>query len=288
MRWIGKGIAARLLIRDRTPDLQGPISRPRPRQIEKAMILSWYQSKRQEFGIVPATWLLWRVLWRRAYVIVCNSLLRKRLKCPCCGWEGRRFFDYIEMGYALPNAACPQCDSHSRHRALFLWLRDEYRIGEKRGVALVFAPEKALAPLWKAAMNLRAYRVEVEPGRGVDVLGDLMQLPFASSVADLVWCHHVLEQVADDRIALTELHRVLRSSSGELIVSVGSGKQETTLEFGFANKALSGNRRAFGTDFAERLAEAGFKVRPIVYNLTEAERRKYGVYPEPFYRCTKN
>jgi hypothetical protein len=252
------------------------------------MILSWYQSQRREFGIVPATWLLWRVLWRRAYVIACNGLWPKRLKCPCCGWEGRRFFDYIEMGYTLPNAACPRCDSHSRHRALFPWLRDEYRVSERRGLALVFAPEKALAPLWKTATNLRACKVDVEPGRGVDVLGDLMQLPFASGVADLVWCHHVLEQVGDDRIAMKELHRVLRANSGELIVSVGVGAQETTLEFGFSNQALSGNRRAFGADFAERLTAAGFNVIPVEYGLTETERLRYAVHADRFYRCTRS
>lgn len=252
------------------------------------MILSWYRSQRHEFGIVPATWLLWRVLWRRVYVIACNRLLPKRLKCPCCGWEGRRLFDYIEMGYTLPNAACPRCDSHSRHRALFLWLRDEYRISERRGIALVFAPEKALAPLWRAATNLRVYKVDVEPGRGVDVLGDLMQLPFAASVADLVWCHHVLEQVRDDRVAMKELYRVLRGGSGELIVSVGVGAQETTVEFGFSNKALSGNRRAFGADFAERLTGAGFKVIPVEYGLTETERVKYAIRADRFYRCTRS
>ena len=252
------------------------------------MILSWYRSQRQDFGIVAASWLLWRVLWRRAYVIASNRLLPKRLKCPCCDWEGRRFFDYIEMGYALRNVACPRCDSHSRHRALFLWLRDEYRVGEKRGLALVFAPEKALAPLWKASPNLRTCKVDVEPRRGVDVLGDLMQLPFASSVADLIWCHHVLEQVGDDRIAMKELHRVLRAGSGELIVSVGVGAQETTLEFAFSNKALSGNRRAYGTDFAERLTAAGFNVIPVEYGLTETERVRHAIHADRFYRCTRS
>jgi SAM-dependent methyltransferase len=192
------------------------------------------------------------------------------------------------MGYTVGNCACPNCDSHPRHRELFLWLTDECRISEKAGVAFVFAPEKALAALWQTATNLHAYKIDLEPSRGVNVLADLMRLPFASETADLIWCHHVLEQVGDDRAALTEMHRVLRSSSGELIVSVGSGKQETTLEFGFSDKALSGNRRFFGADFPDRLAEAGFKVGRVVYNLTEAERRKYGVHSEPFYRCTKN
>lgn len=251
------------------------------------MIRKWYRTQKRDFGIAAATWLLWRVAWRRARVVASNKLLPSRLACPCCGWEGSRFFDYIEMGYMVRNCACPVCDSHPRHRALFVWLRDDCQISQKAGIALVFAPEKTFAPLWRTATNLRAYKVDIEPSRGVDVLANLMRLPFASEIADLMWCHHVLDQVEEDRVALRELHRVLRPSSGELIVSVGSGKQETTVEFGFADKAFSGNRRLFGADFPKRLVEAGFKVRPMAYKLTEAERRKYGVGTEPFYRCTK-
>ena len=155
-------------------------------------------------------------------------------------------------------------------------------------MALVFAPERALAPLWQGATNLRAYKVDVEPRRGVDVLGDVMHLPSASGVADLIWCHHVLEQVEDDQIAMKELLRVLSARSGELIVSVGTGTQPTTVEFGFANKALSGNRRAFGADFAERLTKAGFNVSPVEYGRTETERVRYGIQADCFYRCTRS
>jgi SAM-dependent methyltransferase len=251
------------------------------------IILEWFRNQKKDFGVAKATGLLWRVLWRRAFVIASNKLLPPRLECPCCGWQGNHFFDYIEMGYMVRNCACPVCDSHPRHRALLVWLRDEYKISEKTGIALVFAPEKTFAPLWQTATGLRAYNVDIEASRGVEVLADLMHLPFASEIADFMWCHHVIEQVEDDRLALKELHRVLRSGSGEFIVSVGSGKQERTVEFGFADKTLSGNRRRFGADFPERLAEAGFKVRPMAYNLTEAERSKYGVGDEPFFSCTK-
>lgn len=250
-------------------------------------MFTWYQEQIKNHGFARATWLFWRVGWRRALVIFCNAALPAKLRCPCCGWEGRRFFDYIEVAYRVPNAACPQCDSHSRHRAFFMWLKDEYRIGEKAGTAFVFAPEKALAPLWQTADKLRVYNLDIEPARGVDTLADLVRLPFASKVADLIWCHHVIEQVADADIALSELRRVL-SDSGELIVSVGQGGSEKTVEFGFADKALLGNRRSFGLDFPQTLARAGFDVQQIVYDLSDEECRKYGVYPEPFYRCVRN
>lgn len=252
------------------------------------MIFSWYRSQKQDFGTIAATALLCRVIWRRTLVLAINKLLRIKRECPCCGWEGHRFFDYIEMGYSVRNCACPSCDSHPRHRELFLWLREEFRVSEKTGRALVFAPEKAFDPLWQTATNLRAYKIDIEPSRSVDVLADLMSLPFASEIADLIWCHHVLQQVDDDRVALKEIHRVLRSSSGELIVSVGEGSQEKTSEFGFANKAISGNRRSYGADFVLRLSEAGFQVQPLLCNLSDSERSKYGVRSEPFYRCTKS
>ena len=135
-------------------------------------MFAWYLEQIKNHGFAPATWLLYRVSWRRAFVILSNLLLPGKQSCPCCGWQGRRFFDYIELGYTVPNAACPRCDSHSRHRALFLWLRDEYRIHEKAGIALVFAPEKALAPLWQTAGKMRVYRVDLEPGRGEGIFAN--------------------------------------------------------------------------------------------------------------------
>jgi ubiquinone/menaquinone biosynthesis C-methylase UbiE len=54
--------------------------------------------------------------------------------------------------------------------------------------------------------------------RGVDVIADIMQLPFTSALADFVWCHHVLDQVPDDHAALAELKRVLKSTTGDLVI----------------------------------------------------------------------
>ena len=252
------------------------------------MILSWYRQNAKDFGIGRATGLLSRVVWRRACVKTSNALLRTRVECPCCGWRGNRFLDYIEMGYAVENAACPRCDSHSRHRAFFLWLKNTYQIDKQAGVALLFAPETALAPLWQAAGNLQACKVDVESRRDVDVLADIMHLPFGPDVANLIWCHHVLEQVSDDRLALRELHRVLIRETGHLIVSAGESSHATTHEFGRAEKAFSGNRRSYGADFSARLSEAGFAVKPLSYDLNADERRRYSVRDDPFYLCVKN
>src|SRR5215471_20853055 len=106
------------------------------------MILSWYRQNAADFGIIRATSLLSRVLWRRTFVKTCNLLLRAQVECPCCGWHGNRFFDYIEMGYTVRNTECPRCAGHSRHRGLFVWLKRDYRIESQEGTALLFAPER--------------------------------------------------------------------------------------------------------------------------------------------------
>src|ERR1044072_1689174 len=251
------------------------------------MILSWFRQNQRDFGIARASWLFWRVAWRRARVVASNRLLPARCECPCCGWTGRRFLDYVEMGYTASNTACPRCDSHSRHRALFLWLRDKYGLAETKGTDLILAPERALESLWANAPMLRAYKIDVEANRGVDVLADAMYLPFRENVADLIWCHHVLEQVENDQAALKEFYRVLISESGELVISAGMSGEEVTREFGFANKQLSGNRRAYGADLATRLATAGFDVTSVSHDLSEEDYRKFGIVPESFYRCRK-
>ena len=252
------------------------------------MIISWYRQKVNDFGLWPATWALWRVAWGRAYVIACNALLPERLECPCCGWRGRRLFDYVELGYTARNVSCPHCDSHARHRAFFLWLRDQYRLDQRSGTALIFAPERALRPLWETAKELRTFRIDIEPSRGVDVMGDIMNLPLASDFAELVWCHHVLDQVPDDRVALSELRRVLKSATGDLIISVGESTLPQTREFGFSDRAFSGNWRTYGSDFADRLSAAGFSVRRVDYSLSETEKRRYALNDERFYLCRKD
>lgn len=252
-------------------------------------MLSWYKSQLREHGATAATLLLLRVLRARAAAGLSNRLLPRRVVCPCCGWEGRRFLDYVEVGYTVAGASCPRCDSHPRHRWLCLWLRDRYRLAERRGVALVFAPERALAPLWGRAGSLKVCRVDIEAARGVDVRADIQRLPFRSDTADLIWCHHVLSEVEDDRRALSELRRVLRPETGELIVSVfiARGRAHTE-EFGAADKTLSRTWRRYGEDFEARLAESGLRPRLLDAGLPPTDFTRYGLDPEDrFYLCTK-
>jgi SAM-dependent methyltransferase len=251
------------------------------------MILSWYRQNARDVGTLRATNLLFRVVWRRAVVKARNALLSAQVECPCCDWVGNRFLDYKEMGYSIRNIECPKCGSHARHRAFFVWLRNDCQIAGKSGTAFVFAPEKALASFWENAKNLQTFKIDIVAARSVDVLADIMRLPFTSEVADIVWCHHVLEQVTDDHQAMKELCRVLKSGTGHLIFSAGLSGESFTREFGRSEKGLSGNLRSYGRDITDRLTRAGFVVKQLSYGLTADAMRKYAVRDEPFYLCTK-
>jgi SAM-dependent methyltransferase len=250
-------------------------------------MFNWYQSQINEFGVARATRLMSRVAWSRTRADLSNLLLGKRLECPCCGWRGHRFYDYIEVGYSIPETVCPNCDSHGRHRLLKYWLQREYHPEEKSGVALVFAPEKALEAAWNEATSLKVFRVDIEPARGVDLLANMQRMPFASNSIDIVWCHHVLEHIQDDRRAIRELQRILRPTKGELIVSVPMEAGPQTDEYGFADKTRSHHWRMYGLDFVERLAEAGLDVQTIDYSLPPARAAAHGTIPERFFLCSK-
>jgi SAM-dependent methyltransferase len=251
-------------------------------------MISWYRLRLREHGFFVATLLLFRAVWARAVTTLVNRLAAEKVTCPCCGWQGRRFYDYLEVGFSARAVECPRCNSHPRHRLFALWLKDRYHLEAKTGTALVFAPERALEPAWKAATGLSVVRTDIESARGVQLLADIQRLPLVSNSIDLIWCHHVLTQIPDDRAAIHEMHRVLRPNSGELVVSVAHEQGVATREFGEANIRYLYFWRIYGDDFAQRLVDGGFQVEPVRFEVNADERERYGIGSgEGFFICTK-
>jgi SAM-dependent methyltransferase len=249
-------------------------------------MLNWYLNQSGEHGVGRATLLLYRILLARGRAALSNKFLPAKVLCPCCGWEGRRFLDYIEFGLVIPRIECPQCNSHARHRALYLWLKNDFQLEAASGVGLIFAPERAFQGLWQMAAHLRAFKLDIDASREVEMLADLQHLPFASGAIDFIWCHHILQHVRDDRAAMLELRRVLRPRTGHLILSVAIAHGTRTIEYGFENKEVLSFWRIYGDDFTGRLEEAGFTVEAVNYSASTQACLRYGLNrQESFYVC---
>jgi SAM-dependent methyltransferase len=250
-------------------------------------MFGWFSQQVNDHGIILATRFAGRVVVSRSKTKLVNKLLPAKVTCPCCGWQGREFYDYHEIGYSIRKVWCPQCDSLPRHRYLSFWLAREFKLQNKSGVALVFAPEKALASLWTATSALKVYRIDRETQRGIDTQADIKALPIRSNSIDLIWCHHVLEHIDDDALAIRELRRILRPGSGELVVSVPMSSAKTTVEYGFPDPMDSGHWRSYGEDFQTRLADGGLTVEAVDFALPDEDYRRYGFKPERFYVARK-
>lgn len=196
--------------------------------------------------------------------------------CPCCDKHVRDGF--LPGPDGRPDATCPRCNALERHR-FFAVLLGALRpqIGDV-GVLLDVAP----APQAKKRLlelEPRAYlRLDLRPGRGVDLRGSLTQMPLRDRCVDLFVCYHVLEHIVDDRAAIAEIGRVLAADGlGILQVPWRPGtvtdedpdapEEERIRRFGLADHV-----RYYGDDFEDRLVGGGLdvvRVTPADYLGTE-------------------
>ena len=210
-------------------------------------------------------------------------------QCPVCGARWRRFMPY---GYVVSraDALCPRCLSLERHRLLWLYLeREAVTTSGFGGRVLHIAPE--------ACFKKRLGRLIVRAGGEyvtadlesplADMHFDVQDIPLPDGYADVIICNHLLEHVADDRLALSELFRVMRSGGWGIAMSpVDLTRGETFEDDSVTDPAertrIFGqydHRRIYGRDYADRLRSAGFEVDDVDYasRLTADERRSYSV-----------
>lgn len=219
-------------------------------------------------------------------------------ECPVCGAKYRRFMPY---GYVntRPDALCPHCLSLERHRLLWLYLTRETDLLTTFPKTLHIAPEVCLM------RHLRRHFAS-RPGQYVtadlesplaELHFDIQAIPLADEYAEVILCNHILEHVDDDRQALRELHRILRTGGwGVLLSPVDLTRAETFEDDAVTDPAertrLFGqydHRRIYGRDYADRLREAGFRVDEIDYaaRFTPEERLRYGLPADHLYIVRK-
>ena len=160
---------------------------------------------------------------------------------------------------------------------------------------LHIAPEVALMRRFRKMYNATPERyitADLESPLA-DMHFDVQQIPLKDGEMDVVICNHIMEHVEDDRLAMRELHRILRHGGWGVVLSPVEREREHTFEddtitdkdertriFGQYD-----HRRIYGRDYADRLREAGFEVMvlPYMQHLTSAEQQLYALTDEDLY-----
>jgi len=119
---------------------------------------------------------------------------------------------------------------------------------------------------------------------------DITDIKFENNFFDFIICNHVLEHVKDDKKAIRELFRVLKTN-GEAILQVPISKySKETLEDSSIitleeREKIFGQKdhvRIYGKDYQKRLENAGFVVNlyDIKKDLNIRNTEKYGLNKE--------
>jgi SAM-dependent methyltransferase len=212
------------------------------------------------------------------------------VECPCCGRSFRafvpRFFDCM----------CPGCLSLLRHRLLWLYLRDRTDVCSAQLSLLHVSPEEGIERRLRDLPRLRYVSVDLDPSRAM-VRADIQELPFEDRSFDVAICNHVLEHVPDDRLAMLELHRVLRDGGTLYTIHPFDPNQPETREDPTVTEpaerralyAQSDHLRSYGADLPARLEAAGFEVLAESYarQLSDEAVARYGVVDIPIHACRK-
>lgn len=243
------------------------------------------------------------LMWHLAYV---ESLLENAAaanaskgycECPICKATFPAFLPFsVPTRLPRPDAQCPKCKSLERHRLIWLLMEqmDWYRKGMR---VLHFAPEPIFYQLFSSLKDIDYWPVDLNPNAfGVKKAVDITNITFDDDSFDLIMCTHVLEHIPDDRKAMRELYRVLKTR-GIAFLTVPIRDMPVTLEDPTINTPelrlkyylQEDHVRLYGLDFSQRLAKAGFSVQMCdIKDMDEKLVRRHGLgRTEKIFLCRK-
>jgi SAM-dependent methyltransferase len=253
--------------------------------------------------------LLRKAWWR----VPAANPVGARHRCVMCGHRISRFLPYRDGSGALPavlqaqdvigsdvdNFQCPVCGCHDRERHLLQYLVASGMLAAMGGMRVLhFAPERHLGRRLASVGLSRYVLADLHPrSRGVRRL-DLTAIDLPDAQFDLVIANHVLEHVADDQRALSEIHRVLRPGGSAILQTpyaarLGRTVEDPSIITDEARLQAYGQEdhcRLYGMDLVHRVVAAGFVSRVATHAelLPHIDAAMTGVNPrEPFLRFGK-
>ncbi|MCI9422347.1 MAG: methyltransferase domain-containing protein [Dorea sp.] len=228
------------------------------------------------------------------HCITCNTWIKEYM--PAGNKESVFQKYHVVGGGYRENAVCPKCYSLDRTRWCFYILKKYTGIFRETCKVLHFAPEDVLAKRICINEKCDYYSCDLVIGKAAHIV-DVTNIPFNSGVFDYIIMNHVLEHVQDEKQAVMELNRVLKTE-GKLIISFPicmdidtlEGNEKMTKEDRVRIFGQEDHMRLYGRNYKERLENYGLKVESYspIYELTLEEIEKYGFIKDDIMLvCTK-
>ena len=215
--------------------------------------------------------------------------------CPVCRKSSAWF-----LNTGREDARCLRCGSLERHRLLWLYINRRtnlfchFRGGE---TLLHVAPEKCLRKLFANRFGSGYLTADLSRRKAM-VEMDITQIDYPDESFDYIYCSHVLEHVSDDRKAMREFHRVLKRNGWAILLVPIADRTETYEDPSIVAPkerlqafGQKDHVRLYGSDYIDRLTEAGFKVTKTTVTdlVNQAGARIMGLTPASgeIYFCTR-
>ena len=202
--------------------------------------------------------------------------------------DGKSYRKFLPYGYGKqrPNALSPGTLSLERHRQMWLYLQNETNFFTHKLKVLHIAPEQEFLRKFKKMKNLEYTSADLFSPI-VDVKADILDLPFEDNTYDVIICNHVLEHIVDDRKAMSELYRVMKSGGWGIVqVPMKNSLEKTYEDFTITDPKERQKHfgqydhvRWYGMDYFDRLKSVGFETEINFYSqkFSEAEIKRFGL-----------
>jgi SAM-dependent methyltransferase len=222
---------------------------------------------------------------RRQIILFVHS--GNSIECPYCGYKAK---DLAPIGYDFPvlkekqiiggglrNGGCYNCFCSDRERLLYTYFFEESDTFKKtkKLKVLHIAPEPSLSK-YLLKMVFEEYvcgdlftEGYSHPDHVTNM--DVTEIPFGDNHFDLVICNHVLEHVPDDKKAMSEIYRVLKTGGKAVLqVPISANNEETFEDFSVIDpkqrELVFGQYdhiRIYGQDYPKKLETIGFSVERL-------------------------
>jgi SAM-dependent methyltransferase len=204
-----------------------------------------------------------------------------RVYCPICK---SKFSFFADFGLIVrKNALCHKCGSLERHRLLFLYLESlhlkVYKDSSNYSL-LHFAPEKGLFQFFINKSNINYIPCDLNPSifsfdktKLIKKI-DITNIDLKSNSINLVLCSHVLEHIPDDKLAMKEIYRILKTNGFAIIqvpidYSIDDTFEDWSIIDPIERERVFGQNdhvRIYGNNFRFKLSEVGFEVEEFDFS----------------------